>query len=334
MSKKAYKNSMVVIFLLPAMLLFLSVLIAPIAMSVYYSLFDMRNSFATSSENFVGFQNYVDLLTGDRPMIMNLFDKYILGKEVTLPVSSFRFWKALENSLLLAILSVFLQLPMSLGLALMLGRGIKGERGFLSLYFMPVLISTTVIGQLWKKIYNPSYGILNAVLGMLGFDYQTIMPAGGWLGNANSAIWCVFVPTLWQYVGYHMLLMYAGVRSVSPELREAAKLDGATEGQVDRYVVLPSIKPIIKVSVIFAVTGSLKSFDLLYILNPGGDMNFTTKVPSTLMYNLLFLQWRYGTGSAIAVMMIILCFAFALIISAVFKEREGHGRKKHSEQKQ
>ena len=325
---------MVFVFLLPALLLFISVLIAPIAMSVYYSLFDMKRNFDTGAFNYIGLENYKTLLTGDRPVIYNLIQKVFTGETPELPVSSYRFWKALENSLLLAFLSVFLQLPLSLGLALMLGRGIKGERGFLSLFFMPVLISTTVIGQLWKKIYNPNYGILNAFLGFLGLNYEKIMPTGGWLGNTNSAIWCVFVPTLWQYVGYHMLLMYAGVRSVSPELREAAKLDGATDGQVDWYVVLPSIKPIIRVSVIFAVTGSLKSFDLLWVLNPGGDYNFATKVPSTLMYNLLFLSGRYGLGSAIAVMMIILCFAFALLISWAFKEREGNGRKKHIKQKQ
>ena len=334
MKSKKSKYGMVIFFLLPALLLFVGVLIAPIVMSVYYSTYDMRSSFETNSENYVGLQNYEKLLTGDKPIVGKLAEWIKTGKEPELPVSSYRFWHSLENSLLLALLSVFVQLPLSLGLALMLGRGIKGERGFLSLYFMPVLISTTVIGQLWKKIYNPSYGILNAFLTFLGFNYETIMPKGGWLGNSSSAIWCVFIPTLWQYVGYHMLLMYAGVRSVSPELREAAKLDGATDGQVDWYVVIPCIKSIIRVSVIFAVTGSLKSFDLLYVLNPGGDMNFETKVPSTLMYNLLFLQGRYGMGSAIAVMMIIMCFAFALLISAAFKEKGDYGRKKHAEQEE
>ena len=122
-----------------------------------------------------------------------------------------------------------------------------------------------------------------------------------------------------------MLLMYAGVRSVSPELREAAKLDGATDGQVDWYVVIPSIKPILKVSVIFAVTGSLKSFDLIYVLTKGGPYH-ATEVPSTLMISMLFERNRYGMGSTIAVLMISLCFAFAILISAAFKERE-YGKK-------
>ena len=197
--------------------------------------------------------------------------------------------KALGNSLLLAVLSVFLQLPLALALALVLGKKIKGERAFLSVYFMPVLISTVVIGQLWLKIYNPDYA--------------------------------VFVPTLWQYVGYHMLLLYAGVKSVPPELREAAMLDGATDGQVNRYIVLPYIKPIIKISVIFAVTGSLKSFDLIYVLTNGGPLH-ATEVPSTLMISMLFLRNRYGMGSTIAVLLIVLCFAFALLINFVFREED------------
>ena len=296
---------MIVVFLLPALILFIGVLIAPIIMSGYYSLFDMK-SISLKGADFIGLGNYAELFTS----------------------GSISFWKALGNSMLLAFLSVFLQLPLSLGLALMLGKGIKGERGFLSIYFMPVLISTVVIGQLWRKIYNPDYGILNSVLSMLGMTDK--MPVGGWLGNESSALWCVFIPTLWQYVGYHMLLMYAGVRSVSPELREAAKLDGATDSQVDWYVVIPSIKPIIKVSVIFAVTGSLKSFDLIYVLTNGGPFH-ATEVPSTLMINMLFERNRYGMGSTIAVMMIALCFAFAILISAAFKERENYGRKKHTE---
>ena len=225
--------------------------------------------------------------------------------------------KALGNSLLLAVLSVFLQLPLALALALVLGKKIKGERAFLSVYFMPVLISTVVIGQLWLKIYNPDYGILNVGLRALGLDKLTHI----WLGEKATALGAVFVPIIWQYVGYHMLLLYAGVKSVPPELREAAMLDGATDGQVNRYIVLPYIKPIIKISVIFAVTGSLKSFDLIYVLTNGGPLH-ATEVPSTLMISMLFLRNRYGMGSTIAVLLIILCFAFALLINLVFREED------------
>ena len=291
--KKLYSNKLhIFLFLLPALILFCGVLIAPIAMSGYYSFFDW-NLF--TEKVYVGFANYKELFTSN----------------------SIGFMKALRNSLLLAALSVGLQLPLALALALLLGRGIKGERAFLSIYFMPVLISTVVIGQLWLKMYNPDYGIINVVLRSLGLDELT----RSWLGKKDTALGAVFVPTLWQYVGYHMLLLYAGLKSVPTELREAAVLDGASDWQVNRFIVLPYIKPIIRISVIFAVTGSLKSFDLIYVLTNGGPLH-STEVPSTLMIRMLFLRNRYGMGSTIAVMLILLCFGFALLINVLFREED------------
>lgn len=291
--RKLYSNKLtIILFILPALLLFLTILIAPIFISGYYSLFNW-NGFGKMT--FIGLENYKELFTSN----------------------SIGFMKTLGNSLLLALLSVLVQLPLALGLALLLGKGRKGERGFLSIYFLPVLISTVVIGQLWLKIYNPSYGILNVMLRSLGLDSWARI----WLGEKNTALWAAFVPILWQYVGYHMLLMFAGIKSVPLEYREAAMIDGAREGQVNRYIVIPYIKPILKISTIFAVTGSLKSFDLIYVLTNGGPLH-ATEVPSTLMISMLFLRNRYGMGSTIAFLLIILCFAFALIISQLFKNKE------------
>ena len=289
----SYKLS-ILAFLLPGLLLFIGVLIAPIIMSGYYSFFNWGGPGKVAE--FIGFGNYRELFTS----------------------GSIKFMRALGNSLLLALFSVGIQLPLALLLALKLGQKIRGERAFLSIYFMPVLISTVVIGQLWLKIYNPDYGVLNMGLRSLGLDSWAQI----WLGDKKTALWACFVPILWQYVGYHMLLMYAGVKGVPPELREAAMIDGCTESQVNRYIVIPYIKPILRVSVIFAVTGSLKSFDLIYVLTNGGP-NHATEVPSTLMINLLFLRNRYGMGSTIAVMLIVLCFAFAILINMIFKEENG-----------
>lgn len=291
--KKLYSNKLtIILFILPALLLFLLILVAPIFISGYYSFFDW-NGFG--KKTFIGMENYAELFTSN----------------------SIGFVKALGNALLLALLSVAVQLPLALGLALLLGKGRKGERGFLSIYFMPVLISTVVIGQLWLKIYNPSYGLLNVVLRSLGLDSLAKI----WLGEKTTALGAAFVPILWQYVGYHMLLMYAGIKSVPPEYREAAMIDGAREGQVNRYIILPYIKPILKISTIFAVTGSLKSFDLIYVLTNGGPLH-ATEVPSTLMISMLFLRNRYGMGSTIAFLLIILCFTFALIIGCIFRDKE------------
>ena len=200
----------------------------------------------------------------------------------------------------------------------MLGRGIKGERFFLSINFLPVLISTVVIGKLWSAIYTPK-GMLNNLLRSLGIigEKNILWTNDG--KNGKLLLACI-IPMLWQYVGYHMLLMYAGVKSVAPELREAAKIDGATTWQVDRHVVIPSMKQVLKVSVIFAVTGSLKAYDLISIL--GGNKNSSAAVPSTLLMNQMFDANRVGMGSGIAVIMIILCFAFAVLINFLFRERD------------
>ena len=290
--KKFKKGFAIVVFLLPGLFLFISILIAPIAVSLYRSLYDW-NGF--SEGTFIGFQNYVELFTN----------------------GSIKFMTSLKNSLILAAFSVFVQLPLALFLALLLGRKIKGDRVFLSIYFMPVLISTVVIGQLWLKIYNPDYGVLNRFLDLVHLGKLKHV----WVGEVETALGSIIVPTIWQYVGYHMLLMYAGVKGVSTDLREAAMLDGASKWQVDRYIVIPVIKPIIRVSVIFAVTGSLKTYDLVRILTEGGPYQ-STEVPSTLLENMLFLRNRYGMGSTISVMLIALCFAFAMLITAAFKERE------------
>ena len=280
--KRKSKSLTIFLFLLPALILFVGLLVAPIIMSVFYSFFDWNGLKALDiSNDFVGFENY----------------KTLYGTRI-------QFGTALLNSLWLAVLSVFLQLPLSLALALALGKKIKGER---------VFISTVVIGQLWLKIYNPEYGILNTFLRAVGILKGEDIR---WLGEKNLALGAVFVPTLWQYVGYHMLLLYAGVKSVSPELREAAKLDGATEGQVNRYVVIPSIKPIIKVSVIFAVTGSLKSFDLIYVLTNGGPGRSTT-VPLMYMFDTAFINMKYGYGCMIALVVLVIALAFSIIITKV-----------------
>jgi raffinose/stachyose/melibiose transport system permease protein len=292
MKKSLQYKINIFLFLLPALFLFVAVLIAPIIMSFAYSL-TKWNGFTTPE--FIGFKNYVELFTS----------------------KSININRALKNAFLLALLSCCIQLPFALWLALRLSRPIKGRSAFLSIFFLPVLISTVVIGQLWLKIYNPDYGLLNVFLRSIGLEKWTRI----WLGDKKYALGAAFVPILWQYVGYHMLLMYAGIKGVPVELTEAAMLDGATDAQINRYIIIPYIRPILRVSVIFAITGSLKSFDLIYVLTNGGPSH-ATEVPSTLMISMLFLRNRYGMGSAIAVMLIVLCFVFALLINVLFKEEK------------
>lgn len=278
-----------VLFILPASLLFIGIILIPIFMSGYYS---FLNWDGITRGEFVGIQNYIELFTS----------------------KSAGFLRTLGNAFLLALLSVFVQLPVSLGLALVLAKGIRGEGFFLSVFFVPVLISTVVIGQLWMKIYNPDYGLVNSFLQSVGLSQW----CRTWLGDQKTALFAVFIPILWQYIGYHMLLMYAGIKSISPELGEAARIDGASQRQISRYILIPLLAPVIRICVIFAVTGSLKAFDIIYVLTNGGPAH-ASEVPSTLMVNMIFGRGKYGFGSAIAIFIIFLCFFFAILIQRFFR---------------
>jgi raffinose/stachyose/melibiose transport system permease protein len=288
------KNKLaIIVFMLPAVILFAGIIIIPIIMSFIYSLQDWNG---ITEPKFIGFDNYIELFTS----------------------KSAGFPKTTLNALLLAVLSVFIQLPLSLALALMISKGIKGERFFMTVFFIPVLMSTVVIGQLWLKIYNPNYGVLNVLLDKIGLHS---LAKTAWLAEPKTVLLAAFLPNLWQYVGYHMLLMYAGIKSVSPDVIEAAKIDGANEWQINTRIIIPLLKPVIKICVIFAVTGSLKTFDLIYVLTRGGP-DHASEVPSTLMVNMTFDESRYGYGSAIAVMIIFLCFFFAILIKKGIKTED------------
>ncbi len=264
----------------------------PIFMSVTYSLTEWDG---IGKKVFTGFDNYKELFL----------------------TNSDGFWRAVKNSLIFAAGSVFVQLPISLILALILARGVKGERFYVSVYFIPVLISTVVIGQLWMKIYNPQYGLLNTVLRSMGLEQLT----GNWLGDTKKVIFAVIVPVLWQYIGYHMLLMYASVRSISEEIFEAARIDGANGIQTALHITIPLMKPILKVCVTFAVVGSLKNFDLVYVMTGGGPAG-ASQLPSTLMVETIFSRNMYGYGSSMAIFIILECFLFAWLIRGAFRDNE------------
>lgn len=292
MNRVLSNKKAVFIFLFPALILFLTIIIVPIFMSMTYSLTEWDG---IGKKVFTGFDNYKELFL----------------------TNSDGFWMAVKNSLIFAAGSVFVQLPISLILALILARGVKGERFYVSVYFIPVLISTVVIGQLWMKIYNPQYGLLNTVLRSMGLDKL----AGNWLGDTKKVIFAVIVPVLWQYIGYHMLLMYASVRSISEEIFEAARIDGANGIQTALHITIPLMKPILKVCVTFAVVGSLKNFDLVYVMTDGGPAG-ASQLPSTLMVETIFSRNMYGYGSSMAIFIILECFLFAWLIRKAFRDNE------------
>ena len=169
----------ILFFMLPASLIFLFIVIAPIFISAYYSSLEWDG---IGKGVFIGLENYKDLFFGTRNV----------------------FYGSIGNSLLLAALSVFIQLPLAFLFARILAGGTAGEGFFRTVYFIPVIVSTVVIGQMWLKIYNPQYGLLNQFLEAIGRGNWK----QEWLGNKDIALGAVFVPLLWQYVGYHILLFY------------------------------------------------------------------------------------------------------------------------------
>jgi raffinose/stachyose/melibiose transport system permease protein len=276
------------VFVLPTMVVFTVAVMLPILMSVWYSLLEWDG---IGKGSFVGFENYIRLFQDSRMV------------------------NSIGRSLLFVLLSVLIQLPISLMFALLLGSSVRGEGIYRTVYFIPVVISSTVIGQLWIKIYNTDYGIINTFLrsaGLGGF-------AQDWLGQESTALICAFIPILWQYVGYHMLILYAGAKSISPDIYEAAKIDGSTGLRTVFKITLPLMVPIMKVSLTLSVIGALKVFDMIYVLTGGGPF-FSTEVPSTYMYSSIFQSFHYGYGSAIALFIILECLILTAVIDRAFKK--------------
>lgn len=291
MDKMLGKKTYIALFVLPALLIFAAFVIIPLIITGFYSLFDYNG---IGEMDFKGIRNYIQLFTEDS-----------------------YFPNSIKNSLILAGASIFIQLPISFILALVLSRGVKGEKFFRSIYFIPVVISSMVIGQLWMKIFKSDYGLLNIIIRALGkkdFEYS-------WLSNPGTAFFTTLVPAIWQYIGYHMLIFYAGIKSIPTDYYEAAQIDGASKFKTTFKITIPLLSPVIKTCLIFSLTGSLRAFDLIYVMTGGGP-NHASEVPATLMYNNLFRRGLYGYGSAQAFFIVIECLVFSLIISRLFKRSE------------
>lgn len=279
----------IAIFVLPALIVFASVVVLPIVFSGYYSLLEWNGA---GQGTFIGLANYVEMFTN----------------------SSTYFVKGIINSAILAGLSVFVQVPLALGLALLISRGVKFEGFFRNVYFIPVIISTTVIGQLWMKIYHPNNGMLNLLLQSMGLEALK----RNWLADPQISLGAVFFVLIWQYLGYHMLLLYSAIKAVPTSLYEAAEIDGCSKSQLSRYISIPLVMPMIKVCVTFALIGSLKTFDLIYVLTKGGPIH-ATEVPTTLMFSNIFLNYRYGLGSSMAIFILLECLLFTVCVQRLFK---------------
>ncbi|MFA9379495.1 MAG: carbohydrate ABC transporter permease [Acetanaerobacterium sp.] len=289
MEKFLHDKKAILIFILPTLIVYIGLVFIPIGFSGYYSLLDWNGRAGT--EVFVGLKNY-----------LNLFQ----------PLDFFPL--ALRNATILGILSVFVQIPIALILALLIARNTKFEGFFRSAYFIPVIISTTVLGQLWQKIYHPEFGVVNHLLNAVGLSSWT----RGWLADPNTVLGALLFVMIWQYIGYHMLLLYSQIKSIPENLYEAASIDGASGYYLATRITIPLIMPMIKVCVTFSLIGCLKSFDLVWVLTKGGPFHLT-EVPTTVMFDVIISQARYGAGSAMAIFIMLVCLVITALIMRFFK---------------
>ncbi|HHT73533.1 MAG TPA: sugar ABC transporter permease [Firmicutes bacterium] len=286
--QKMLSNKWVILaFVAPAVLLYAMVVPYPLLKSIQYS-FYRWNIIGTAQ--FVGFQNYVRIFTSD----------YV-------------FTTALKNTALFTIGSIVLQIPLAFILAVSLTKVTRLNKFFKSVYFLPCTISGAAVSLLWQFIYHPNMGIINAVLKSLGLGGW----ARTWLAEPDFALWAVVISISWQWFGYHMVIFLTSLSTISPEIFEAAEVDGATGWKKVWYITYPLMKPFIKISMILITTSSIKAFDNVYVLTGGGPANSST-VLALHMYNRAFLQLQYGYGAALAVILLILCVVLSGVLNKVF----------------
>jgi len=215
------------------------------------------------------------------------------------------FWPAVRHNL--TWLAFFLLVPTTFGLflAVLLDRQLRFSRLYQSTLFLPVVLALALVGIIWQLIYAPEQGLINNILGRTE-EGRAI----DWLGNPDINLWAALVAASWRHVGYIMILYLAGLKSVDPSLREASKLDGATEWQTFRHVVFPVLKPINVIVLVVTVIESLRAFDIVYVFNRG--TNGLELLSVLVTNNIIGEASRIGYGSALAVILLIISLGFIL----------------------
>lgn len=283
--EKALSNRWVLaLFLLPGLILFSVFFLYPIGRTIFFSLHEWDG---IQPMKFIGISNYVKMFTDDP-----------------------NFYPAVKNGFVFVLFSLIFQLPAAFILAMLVSRKIKGSKWFRNVYFFPVIMSTTMVSLLWSKIYDPAIGLLNDFLRTIGLDSITQL----WLGDTKTSLLSVVFVLVWQFVGYHMLIMFAGIQSIPEHIYEAARLDGATGWKSVRYITFPLMSDVLKVDVVLAVVGSLKVFEQVYVMTGGGPDNSSTVI-AVRMFQEAFLKMNFGYGSTLAVYLVVQCLLISWVIN-------------------
>jgi multiple sugar transport system permease protein len=214
------------------------------------------------------------------------------------------FWRAVRNNLLwLGFLSL-IATPLGLLLAVLLDRKIRFGRFYQTAFYMPVVLSLAIVGFIAQLVYSRDYGALNALLG------KTSNPVD-WLGDPSINIWAVLLAVGWRHAGYVMVLYLAGLKSVDPELKEAALIDGANERQTFFRVIFPVLRPVNIIVVVITVIEALRAFDIVYAINSG--RNGLELLSVLVTANIVGEASRIGFGSAIAVILLLTSVGFVIV---------------------
>ncbi|MCO4317114.1 sugar ABC transporter permease [Phyllobacterium sp. 21LDTY02-6] len=278
-----------VVFLPPAILLFTIFVILPMGEAAWYSLYRW-NGYGLPQQ-YVGFRNFQVLF------------------------NNAAFTQALWNNGTIILVSVLIQIPLAIWLAMMLAHRIAGVVVFRLIFFLPYVLADVAAGLIWRFVYDGDYGLFAALSGFLGIATPYV------LADRNLAIYAVLAVIVWKYFGFHMMLFIAGLQSIDKSVLEAAEIDGATGWQKFRHITLPLLGSTVRLSVFFAVIGSLQLFDMIMPLTAGGPSN-STQTMVTFLYTYGVTRMQVGLGSAVGVVLFVICVTLAFGYKRIFMRND------------
>lgn len=248
--------------------------------------------------------------------ILQSAPKYIGTKNYEVMFRDPAFWISIKNVGLFLLQGIFVQGPIAFILALFISKAVKGVRYFKFTFFLPVVIPLTAIGIMWKFVLNPNWGLINTAIRAFAPSFNV-----DFLGNPNIAMYTVVLVSAWVYVGLNMIIFAAGLTSIPIDLYESAEIDGVTGLKKVFYITLPLMMESIKVYIILMITGSLKTFDLVFVMTRGGP-NEATMVPALFMYLQTFSYTKFGYGATIATFILVTGLIGSLIANKYLFSRE------------
>ena len=228
------------------------------------------------------------------------------------------FYLSLKNTAIFTVLVTALQHIISLVIAVLIDKKMRGSEFYKAVLFIPCLLSTVVIGAVFGTILNPINGTLNKGLAFLGFE---TLSQADWLGDPRLSLYVVIMANVWQWIGYSMVIYLAGLQSVSAELVEASRIDGANAWQGFKNIEFPSIAPAFTINTVLSVVGCLKAFEIIFVMTGGGPGN-ATEIIGTYIYNKGFTSSRFGYGTAVSLVLFIFIIIVSFIQVKMLRARE------------